>query len=79
MSIGDMAMAAAHADVLRNLRDENERLRTALKLEPTLTDEQHEQLTAGYGALLSAVEIFKLGWATGLGAARRHAVLDSDA
>jgi hypothetical protein len=49
-------------------------LKAALHVKPTLTPEQEYELTGpNFSAILPRLEIFKLGWKTGLAHARKIA------
>lgn len=66
VAIVNNLLAAEHA--------KNERLRAALKTQPILSDEQRHQL-GGFGSVLPAEEIYKLGWKSALA----HAALEPPA
>lgn len=56
----------ANHGMLLDAAAEIEALRAALDGEPVLTEAQHEQLTNGFGAILPAPDIFRLGWKTAM-------------
>src|SRR5436305_812993 len=66
------ACAESAKKVVAELRAENEKLRSAITIEPTLTPAQENELTGPkISAIFPRLEIFKMGWRTAMANAKK--------